>query len=87
MALDTFCFLIDGRYFSFLDEVKMRDRVDEKGFFFFSRKHAEVVPPLSDVHPALLHDGRHPLLILPLVFLVQLRRLAVRGAVGVGLVQ
>lgn len=39
------------------------------------------------VHPALLHDGRHSLLVLPLVLLVQLGGLAVGRAVGVGLVQ
>lgn len=53
---------------------------DDKGF---SRKHGGS----SDVHPALLHDGRHPLLVLTLVLLIQLCGLAVRGAVGVGLVQ
>lgn len=45
MALDIFCILIDGKYFLFLDEVKMRDWVDEKGLFvvvFFSRKHGKV---------------------------------------------
>ena len=39
------------------------------------------------VHPALLHDDGHPLLVLPLVLLVELRCLAVSRAVGVGLVQ
>lgn len=53
---------------------------DDKGF---SRKHGGS----SDVHPALLHDGRHSLLVLTLVLLIQLCGLAVRGAVGVGLVQ
>lgn len=41
----------------------------------------------SDVHPALLHDGRHPLLVLPLVFLIELCGLTVGRAVGVWLVQ
>lgn len=43
--------------------------------------------PLLGVFPALLHDGRHPLLVLPLVLLVQLGRLAVGRAVGVRLIQ
>lgn len=42
---------------------------------------------LSDVHPALLHDGRHPLLVLPLVLLVELCGLTVGGAIWVWLVQ
>lgn len=41
----------------------------------------------SAVCPALLHDGRHPLLVLPLVFLIELCSLAVRRAVGVWLIQ
>lgn len=41
----------------------------------------------SDIHPALLHNGRHPLLILPLVFLIELCGLTVGWAVGVWLVQ
>lgn len=41
----------------------------------------------SAVHPALLHDGRHPLLVLPLVFLVELCGLAVGWAVGIWLIQ
>lgn len=42
---------------------------------------------LSNVHPALLHNGRHPLLVLPLVLLVELCGLTVGWAVGVRLVQ
>lgn len=40
-----------------------------------------------DVRPALLHDGRHPLLVLPLVFLIELCGLTVGWAVGVWLIQ
>lgn len=41
----------------------------------------------SDVDPALLHDGRHPLLVLPLVFLIELCGLTVGRAIGVWLIQ
>lgn len=41
----------------------------------------------SAVSTALLHDGRHALLILPLVLLVQLSRLAVGRTVGVRLIK
>lgn len=37
----------------------------------------------STVSPALFYDGRHTLLVLPLVLLVQLGRLAVGWTVGV----
>lgn len=42
---------------------------------------------LSDIHPALLHNGRHPLLVLPFVLLVELCGLTVGWAVGVRLIQ
>lgn len=41
----------------------------------------------SAVHPALLHNGRHPLLVLSLVFLIELCSLTVGRAVGIRLIQ
>ncbi len=41
----------------------------------------------GEVDPGVLHDEGNPLLVLPPVLLVELRRLRVGRAVGVGLVQ
>lgn len=69
-----------------LDEVKMSERWTGAGGANGEEEGAGRWS-LSDVHPALLHDGRHPLLVLPLVLLVELCRLTVGRAVGVRLVQ